>query len=88
MLLLSYYHNISYLVFCSRIFQILLGYGLLLKLSCKKYRLDPSVEEDDIHFLSYYDQKLYSLGHKSQTNDDYCIEFAQLPSGDVKVYHL
>lgn len=44
------------------------------------------MDENDVHFISYFDQKLYSVGHESHTNDEYCIEFAQLPSGDVQVF--
>lgn len=66
---------------------ILLGYGVLLKLECQKFRLNPA-DENDIHFISHFNQKLYSMGHEPKTNDEYCVEFAQLPSGDVKVFFL
>lgn len=63
------------------------GYGVFLNLACKKYKLNPEVEINDVHFISYFDQKLYSVGQESQTTDEYCIEFVQLPSG-VQVFFL
>lgn len=66
-------------------FIIISGYGVLLKLDCQKFRLNPA-DENDIHYISHSNQNLYSMGHEPKTSDEYCVEFAQLPSGDVKVF--
>lgn len=61
------------------------GFGVLLKLTCKKYLLRPEIDKSDQHFISYFDQKLYAIGHAPVTTDEYCLEYVHLGPDNIMV---
>lgn len=64
------------------------GVGLLLKLTCKKYLLRPEEDKKDQHFISYFDQKLYSIGQHPVTTDEYCLEYVHFAPNKVDVFFI